>query len=653
MDEPKAYYITTPIYYVNAEPHIGTAYTTVIADSVARFMRLMGKEVLFATGTDEHAEKVVAAAERAGLSTEAFAERLAEAFREAWARLDITYDDFIRTPEPRHHRTVSEVFRRLMASGDIYKGEYEGWYCQRCATFYSDSDVQDGKCQAPECEGNPVERRSQPAHFFRASAYADRLTAHIEANPDFVRPDFRRNEVLGFIRSGLRDTCISRPSIGWGVPIPGDEEFQVYVWFDALINYLTVAGWPDDEERFGHVWPPDIQVMAKDILPRFHATLWPAMLMALDLPLPRSVVAHGYWLSRDRKISKSSGGLVSLEELATELTELVPIQIDIARDAVRHFFLREMQFGQDADFSREALWGRLNADLANDLGNVLNRSLPLVERNFEGVVPAGTVDPAILAATDALLTVVPQRVGECDFRGAMDAIWEVIGFLNKYLDTQAPWSQVKADDRQPAQDCLLTTCEAIRRLSVLLLPFLPHAAMEIRRQLGLAEAIDGTIADEFAGGPRMAGVRISRGDPIFPRIKIPKPKPAEKPTAPAPAQAPAPEAKDAGATISYEDFRKVELRVGTVLTAERVEGADKLLKLRVDIGTEVRQIVAGIAVQFPPEEMVGKQIVIVANLAPAKIRGVESQGMLLACGEAAPTGLVTIDRAVANGELVR
>jgi methionyl-tRNA synthetase len=644
----KTYYITTPIYYANDAPHIGHAYTTAIADTVARFMRLTGREVFFATGTDEHAEKVMAAAERAGLPIGEFAEKLAEQYREAWARLDITYDDFIRTPEPRHRHAVEEVLRRLLATGDIYKGEYEGWYCPRCATFFSDSEIVEGKCPAFECEGNPVEKRGQPAYFFRASAYADRVLAHIEANPEFIRPEMRKNEVIGFIRSGLRDTCISRPSNGWGIPVPGDESHQVYVWFDALINYLTVAGWPDDTERFERLWPPDLQVMAKDILPRFHGSLWPAMLMALGLPLPKAIVAHGYWLSKDRKISKSSGGLVSADDLAAELQELVPIQRDIACDAIRHFYLREMQFGQDADFSREALWGRLNADLANDLGNVLNRSLPLIERNFGGVVPEGTVDPTILAACEALATSVPERIAACDFRGAVDAIWEVIAALNKYLDTQAPWSAVKAEDKQPARDCLLTTCEAIRRLSVAVLSFLPHAAMEIRRQLGLAETPEGLFAAELTGPPCMAGVTIQRGDPIFPRVKIPKPKPLEEP-APKPVEA----NTEAPPTVSYEDFRKLDLRVGTVLSAEKVEGADKLLKLQVDLGTEVRQIVAGIALVFPPEEMTGKRIVVVANLAPAKIRGVESQGMLLASGDGGPTGLVTIDRPVGNGERIR
>ncbi len=640
----KKFYITTPIYYLNAEPHIGTAYTTVAADALARMKRLQGMDVVFATGTDEHAEKVVAAAERAGLSTAEFAAKLADAYREAWARLDITYDDFIRTPEPRHHRAVQEVFTRLLATGDIYKGEYEGWYCVRCATFYPDSDIADGKCPAPECDGNPVEKRKQPAYFFRASAYQDKLLDLYAKNPTFVRPDFRMNEVIAFVQSGLRDCCISRPNNGWGVPIPGDPEHQVYVWFDALINYLTVAGWPDDTEKYEAVWPADVHVMAKDILPRFHASLWPAMLMALGLPLPKLVAAHGYWLAADKKISKSSGGLVSVEELVEGLLELVPIQRDVAYDAVRHFYLREMQFGQDATFSNEALWSRLNSDLANDLGNVLNRSLPLIERNLGGTVPEGAMDAEIEAALAECAKVVPERTDVCDFRGALDAIWHVIGMLNKYLDTKAPWALVKQEDLQPARDCLLTTCEAIRRLSVLLLPFLPHASMEIRRQLGIGEAVEGTLEEELAGGPKMAGVTINRGDPIFPRIKIPTAKAAKKAGPAEPSGKP---------TVTFEDFAKLDLRVGTVLSAERVEGSDKLYRLQVDIGAETRQIVAGIAEAFAADEIVGKQIVIIANLEPAKIRGVESRGMLLACGGKVPTGLVTIDRAVPNGEIVR
>lgn len=646
VPETKAFYVTTPIYYVNDLPHIGTAYTTVVADAIARFRRLQGRNVVFATGTDEHAEKVVAAAERQGMTPRQWTDKLADGYRESWAKLDITYDDFIRTSEPRHHRAVQEVFRRLTATGDIYRGSYEGWYCNRCATYYPDSDVKNGACPSPDCAGATVEHRKQPAYFFRASAYADRLRAHIEADPGFLFPDFRRNEVLAFLDQGLRDACISRPSNGWGVPVPGDEAHQVYVWFDALINYLTVAGWPDDAERLRAVWPADVHVMAKDIFPRFHATLWPAMLMALELPLPRNVVAHGYWLAADQKISKSAGGLVSVEELVEELQSLVPIERDIACDAVRHYYLREMAFGHDASFSRESLWGRLNADLANDLGNVLNRSLPLVERAFDGVVPEGTLAPGVAAQIEAAARAVPERVDAYDFRGALDSVWVAIGGLNKYLDTAAPWNLVRDPDKGPAADCLFTTCEAIRCLSVLLYPFIPHAAMEIRRQLGLPEEVSGTLDAELSAPPRVAGLRVQRGNPIFPRVKVPRPIAVE----------PKPEPKveaEGKPMITYEEFAKLDLRVGTCLAAERVEGADKLYRLRVDLGCEQRELVAGIAHVFGPEEIVGKQLVVVANLAPARIRGIESHGMILATGEQNPTALVTLDRPVPNGERVR
>ena len=642
MADSKAYYITTPIYYINAQPHIGNSYTTIVADTIARFQRLRGREVLFATGTDEHAEKVIAAAEAAGMSPREYSDGLAERFREAWARLDITYDDFIRTSEPRHYRVVQELFSRLIASGDIYKGQYEGWYCVSCATFFSDGDVEGGGCPNAEC-GKPVERRKQAAYFFRASAYADRLLEHIASNPDFVQPAFRRNEVVSFVGSGLRDCCVSRPSNGWGIPVPGDPEHQVYVWCDALINYLTVTGWPDDEETYRRTWPADIHIMAKDILPRFHATLWPAMLMALGVPLPSHVVAHGFWTIGGKKISKSAGVFVAVDELAEELQVLVPIQKDVAYDTVRYFCLREMTFGQDADFTREAYWGRINSDLANDLGNVLNRSLPLIERGFGGVVPDGSYDTAVAEAVDAAAKAIPKKMESLDFRGALEAIWAAVAALNKYLDTLAPWNLVHEPDQGPAKSCLLTVCEGIRRLSVLLLPFVPHAAMEIRRQLGLPEAPEGTLDAELQGGERVSGVAIARGNPIFPRVKIPKQAPAAQPES----------AAEPKPYITYDDFMKIDLRVGTCLTAQKVPGADKLYQLTVDIGTEVRQLVAGVAHVFPAEDLVGKRLVIVTNLEPRAVRGVESRGMILAAGEKDPVGLVTLDRDVSNGERVR
>lgn len=648
MSDSKVYYITTPIYYINALPHIGNAYTTIVADTLARHHRARGREVVFATGTDEHAEKVLEAAGREGVPILDFADRLADGFRAAWARLDITYDDFIRTSEPRHHRATTEVIRRMMETGDVYRGEYEGWYCVSCATFFPDVEGETPTCLNEECR-KPLERRKEPAYFFRLSAYGDRLLEHFERHPDFVRPEFRKSEVLSFIQSGLRDCCISRSSNGWGVPFPGDDSQQAYVWFDALINYLTVTGWPDDEANYERLWPCDVHLVGKDILPRFHATLWPAMLMALSVPLPRTIAAHGFWLSKDRKISKSQGGLVSVDELAEELTSMVEVERDVAYDAVRYFALREMVFGQDAEFSREALWGRFNADLANDLGNVLNRSLPLIERSFGGVIPDGVLDPDIAASVEAAARLSTERVDAFDFRGALEAIWESIGKLNKYLDTRAPWNLVREADLQPAKDCLLTTCEAIRRLSVLLISFIPHAAMEIRSQLGLDPVVSGTISEELAGDARMAGVKIAWGKPIFPRIKVPKVKPETS----APPTQPAAKSEKQAATVSYEDFAKLELRAGTCLSAEPVEGADKLYRLMVDLGSEVRQVVAGVAQAFPAAELVGKQLVIVANLEPAKIRGVQSQGMILAAGGKDPVALVTLDRPVENGEKVR
>jgi len=646
-DTPKAFYLTTPIYYINALPHIGTAYTTIVADTVARFQRFLGREVLFATGTDEHAEKVVQAAKARDMTAEAYSADMADKFREAWCRLDITFDDFIRTPEPRHHRAVQELVRRLLESGDIYAGDYEGWYCVPCATFLLENDLEEGNC--PDC-GREVERRSQPAYFFAASKYREPLLRHIEEHPDFIVPDFRRNETVSFIRE-MRDACVSRPNDGWGIPFPDDPAHVVYVWFDALINYITVAGWPDDMERFDRVWPADLHLMAKDILPRFHGSMWPAMLMALGLPLPKKVAAHGYWQMGGAKISKSRGNVIDPFELASDLEKETGIDFNVALDAIRYFVLRETAFGQDAGFTDEAFRGRLNADLANDLGNSLNRCLPLIERNCEGRVPEGTLDPDLAQATQACARTAREALESLDFRGALEAVWAVIAQINKYVGTQEPWALARdPGSAQRLSDVLYSAAESIRCVTAMLYPVLPHAVAAMRIQLGLPPAPEGTWDAAVAPGAEgLAGRAIARGNPVFPRVEQ---KPAE-PSAPEPE--PAKEATPVD-TVTYEDFMRIQLRVATVEAGERVEGADKLYKLDLAVGDEKRTIVAGLAQDFGLDELVGKQIIIVANLEPRKVRGVLSQGMLLAVTDPVtdrPAAIVTVDRPAPSGARLR
>ncbi len=640
----KCYYITTPIYYVTAAPHIGTSYTTIAADVLARYRRLRAECVLLATGTDEHAQKVMRAAEAAGVPIAQFLDGYATEYQQAWDDLHIGYDRFIRTSEPVHRAAVQEVFRRLLATGDIYKSEYQGWYCVPCETYFPQSELVDGNC--PDC-GRPVEELAQPAYFFRTSKYAAALIATIEQDPHFILPESRRNEVLAFVRGGLRDTCVSRRGAGFGIPVPGDEEHVVYVWFDALINYLTVAGFPDLR---ADIWPPDVQLMGKDILPRFHATIWPAMLMALDLPLPRMLFGHGWWVSDEGdKISKSRGNAVDLLSVAQELVTASGCTHDTAIDAVRYFLLREVQFGLDGSFSLRALLGRFNADLANDLGNMLNRTLPLVERYLGGVVAGpggGAFAPAVAEARGR----VEQAMAVADFRGALEAIWALLSAGNKFIDEREPWTLHRAGKHDELQAVLYDALDLVRIVATLVSPVLPAVADEIMRQLGLAGQDELRAWAKCAPGHLPAGTRIAKGEPIFPRVDLaalaaPTPPPAA-------AAVPAPRADSA--TITYDEFRSVDLRVGKVVAVERVPDADKLFQLSVDVGEEApRVVVAGLATAFSARELLDAHVVVVANLQPAKIRGIQSNGMILAAGEKEPLALVVLDRECPPGSKVR
>jgi methionyl-tRNA synthetase len=664
MSERPRFYITTPIYYANDVPHIGSAYPTIAADILARFHRLRGEEVLFATGTDENSAKVTEAAAQRGLPRAQFLEGIAAGFKEVWRRLDISYDDFIRTSEPRQHRAVQEFFRTVRDRGDIYKGLYEGWYCVFEETFHSDDEVlraeNDPETRlCPECR-RPVQWVQEENEFFALSRYGDRLLAHIEAHPEFLQPEFRRNEVIAFIREGLRDVAITRRADGYSIPVPDDPSQVIYVWFDALINYITVAGYPDDRERFARWWPADVHLVGKDIYVRFHCTLWPAMLMAAGLPLPRQVFGHGFWMNEGQRMSKSRGNVLSPAALADELTQRSGAAAEIGVDAVRYFLFREMPFGVDGDFAKASLLRRFNSDLANDLGNALNRTLPLVARFCDGTVPAaGSTDPSLRALAESVVAEVEAALERLDFSGALAATWRLIGGVNKYVDEQAPWGLAKAGETARLAEVLYSALEACRIVSILVTPFMPSAAAEIQRQLGLGpeDARDWDAARRW-GGLR-PGTRPTPPAPIFPRIDLkgdlsPGPSPKRGGEKEKGAAAPAAEAAAAAETITIDDFAKVELRVGTVLAAERVAGADKLLQLRVDLGDEERTVLAGIAQHYAPEALVGRSVVVVANLAPRKIRGVTSHGMLLAAdAEGTGVALLTPDKDLPPGSRVR
>ncbi len=630
---PNTFYITTPIYYVNALPHIGNCYTTVVCDVLARYHRALGEDVFFLTGTDENATKVLEVARELGRDPMDFVDEMAAGFQRTWKSLGITYDRFIRTSEIDHINVVQSIFARLRDQGDIYKGVYEGYYCVPDETFWADAQVvkdEDGIARCPNAEcGRPVTRVSEENYFFKLSAYGDRLMAYVEAHPDFMAPAFRKNEVLRFIEEGLRDVCVTRKAGGWGIPAPGDPDYVIYVWFDALINYLSGIGYLSDEANFSKWWPAQVQMMAKDIFVRFHCTFWPAMLMALDLPLPERLFGHGFWTADGEKISKSKGNAIDPYDLATELATQSGCHPDIAVDAIRYLLLREIQFGQDGDFRRQSLVTRFNTELANDLGNLLNRTLSLVGKFFDGVLPTPESDsadlaPVICEAHNSATT----ALNEMRLHDYPSALWTVIDAGNKYINNEAPWNLHKAGNLERCGTVLYNTLDAVRAVAIAACPMMPTAAQAIWEQLGL----EGRVVDqpwESAGraGLLPPGTTVKAGQPVFPRID-----PNRKP-APAPAPAQPVEAKPVveEELVTIDDFKRIHLKVARILTAEPIPKANKLLKMTIDIGeAEPRSLIAGIAEHYKPEELPGRSIIVIANLQPAVIRGVQSQGMLLA-----------------------
>jgi len=648
------FYITTPIYYVNATPHLGHAYTTIVADSLARYNRVMGRDTYFLTGTDEHGDKIVQAAEKSGLSPKAYADEISGHFKALWPDLSITNDDFIRTTEPRHAAVVQKLLQRIYDSGDIYFGEYGGHYCTGCERFLTEKELVDGLC--PDHKTAP-EYIAEKNYFFRMSKYQQWLLDHIAVNPDFIRPERYRSEVVSMLEMGvLEDLCISRPKsrLTWGIELPFDTDYVCYVWFDALANYLTALDWPDGE-KFQRYWPVTQHLVAKDIL-KPHAVFWPTMLKAAGIEPYRHLNVHGYWLIKETKMSKSLGNVVKPLDMSWKY----------GLDTFRYFLLREMRFGNDASFSEDALVARRNSDLANDLGNLFNRVLSMCQKYFSGIVPTPTAadeDLKELAANSVDNFV--RLFGTCNFSLALESLWELVRGLNKYVDSQAPWALFKDGRMERLADVMYGVLECLRKVAVCLVPVMPHAASEMLGQLGLSgsPALHGEAA---AWGLLPSGGQLAASSTLFPRIDVPakdeaaaacaQPK-KEKATKAADKPAAKPAAKEAPAeapcAIEFADFQKLDLRVGTVREVTRHPDADRLLLVKVDIGEEApRQVVAGLAEFFAPEDLAGRQVVIVANLAPRKLRGYESQGMILAVRTEKGMELLTASGPVAPGSKV-
>ena len=625
-----AFYLTTPIYYVNDRPHLGHAYTTIVVDAMARYRRIAGDDVWFLTGTDEHGDKIAQAAAKAGMTPQAMADQNSAAFRATWQALGIQNSDYIRTTEERHKKVVQAILQKLWDAGEIYLGKYGGHYCYGCERFYTEKEIVDGKC--PD-HLTPLTWIEEENYFFKMSKYQRWLIEHIERHPDFVRPERYRNEVLGFLRDPLTDLSISRPRrrLEWGIPLPFDDQYVTYVWFDALINYVSALGGPGDP-RFEKYWPHVQHVTAKDIV-KPHAIYWPCMLKAAGIPLYRHLNVHGYWTLGGHKISKSVGNLV----------EALAFKEKYGNDAFRYFVLREMVFGLDADFSEEAFVGRLNADLANDLGNLVSRATTLIVNLGQGVIPdrvtATAAEDAVGVAFAKAKADVATAMDEFAFHRALAAIWEFVGVVNRYVDTTQPWALAKDPGKKDRLDAALATlAESLNVLGIILTPFLPDAAVRIRGALGqsgepkLADAVWGRLA---------TGAPVQKLSGLFPRIDDKK-APAAAATATA----------DATPRIKIDEFGKVELRVAEVIAAEPLPKSKKLLKLTVSLGQEQGTVVAGIAEHYAPAEIVGKKVVIVANLEAAKLMGVESNGMVLAASAGGKLSVLTLDRDLPPGAKV-